>query len=202
MIVFLSKISERMRKRFPAVIKNAAAVTFLGAGVVLSAQLAQAQTAVSSPYVTRKDIQVAVRAFSFVYGMPEGAIQIEVVYNPNNAASMTEARELRSIIGSGRVFAGREVTEKMVTVAQMSTTGSRFAYVTHGLEREYPALVAEAQSHKMLTFSTDFKCVDSQSCVMGVESAPSVNIEISRTAALATGVQFSPALELMVREVQ
>ncbi len=191
-----------MRARFPAVIKKAAAITFLGAVVVLSAQLARAQTAVSSPYVTRKDIQVAVRAFSFVYGVPEGAIQIEVVYDPNIAASVTEARELQGIIGAKDMFAKRQITVKMVTVAQMGTADSRFAYITHGLVKEYPALAAEAQNHKILTFSTDFKCVDSQSCVMGVESEPNVNIEISRTAAAASGIEFSQALELMVREVE
>ncbi|MDE2337007.1 MAG: DUF4154 domain-containing protein [Alphaproteobacteria bacterium] len=199
MIVSLSKIAGRMKKLF-----KAAVPAFLAAGLLFAPPPARAQEqeAASASYVTQKDIQVAVRAFSFVYGMPAGAIQIEIVYDPNDAASMAEAQDLEEIIRRDGTFANRRVTAKPVTVAAVGTTGSRFAYVTHGLAREYPALVANARSHKMLTFSTDFRCVDSQSCVMGVVSEPSINIEISRAAATASGVQFSQALELMVREVE
>ncbi len=197
MIVFPEKsmkLPVRAAKRFFIVI-------LLG-GICLLVPARARAAAAPAPYVTRKDMQVAVRAFSFIYGMPEGAIQIEVVYDPNDAASMTEARELENIIARNNTFASRKVTAKLVTVGAIGTTGSHFAYITHGLEQEYPRLMAEARSHKMLTFSTDFKCVDSQSCVMGVESEPSINIEISRAATVASGVQFSQALELMVREVE
>jgi hypothetical protein len=153
-------------------------------------------------YVTDKDIEVAVRTFSFIYGMPKGDITIEVVYDPDNAVSSAEAGQLKKIIGGGDEFANREVRAKMVPLSQMGSTKSKIAYVTHGLEPHYDVLMEKARTNKMLTFSTDFQCVDSQKCVMGVEANPGIKIEISRAAAAASELEFSQALKLMIREVE
>ena len=170
-----------------------------GAVLCMPSLLCSAQTPV---YVTDKDLQVAVRAFSFVYGMPKGDIQIEVVYDSGNPVSAGEAEQLGKLIGNGGMFANREVTAKMVSVAQMGSTGNKIAYVTHGLEQKYDALLQQAKAEKMLTFSTDFQCVETQKCVMGVVASPSIKMEISRAATDASSLEFSQALKLMIREVE
>lgn len=159
-------------------------------------------SAQSASYVTDKDIEVAVRAFSFVYGMPKGDIEMEIVYDPNNATSAGEAQQLNKLIGGGNEFANREVKAKMVPVSKMGSTGDKVAYITHGLEPELDLVSQKASADKMLTFSTDFQCVDSQKCVMGVEASPSIKMEISRSATSASGLEFSQALKLMIKEVE
>jgi len=84
----------------------------------------------------------------------------------------------------------------------MGAAGDRIAYITHGLEPQYGAISQKARAGKMLTLSTDFQCVESQKCVMGVESNPVIKIEISRSAAEASGLEFSQALKLMIKEVE
>ncbi len=164
--------------------------------------LPHAAAAQSMTYVTDKDVQVAVRTFGFVYGMPKGDIAIEIVYDPGNEVSTSEANKLKQIIGNGNMFANRKVTAKMVPVSEMGSTDSRLVYITHGLQTEYSALLEKAKSKKLLTFSTDFQCVNSQKCVMGVEADPNINIEISRSASAASDLEFSQALKLMIREVE
>jgi hypothetical protein len=175
-------------------------MTMLGAAALCLPSLAA--NAQSAAYVTDKDLQVAVRAFSFVYGMPKGDIEIEVVYDPNIAASAGEAQQLGKLIGGGNEFANRQVRAKMVTVAQMGASGNKIAYITHGLEPEFDLMLQKARADKMLTFSTDFQCVDTQKCVMGVAASPAIKMEISRAATEASGLEFSQALKLMIKEVE
>jgi hypothetical protein len=179
-------------------VRNILATALIATGLLLPLN-AGAQPAA---YVTDKDIEVAVRTFSFIYGMPKGDITIEIVYDPDNSASLTEANQLKKIIGAGDEFANRLVRAKMVPLAQMGSTKSRIAYVTHGLQPHYDVLLEKARSNKMLTFSTDFQCVGSQKCVMGVEADPGIKIEISRAATAASELEFSQALKLMIREVE
>jgi hypothetical protein len=174
------------------------AMMMLGAALCVPS-LVSAQ---SAPMVTDKDLQVAVRAFSFVYGMPKGDIAIEVVYDPDNASSQSEAQQLGKLIGSSGTFANRQVTAKIVPVAQMGAAGDKIAYITHGMQSKYDVMVQRASADKMLTFSTDFLCVDSQKCVMGVEADPAIKMEISRAATSASGLEFSQALKLMIKEVE
>jgi hypothetical protein len=180
--------------------RGKSAVMMLGAVLLcLPAMVCSAQ---SASYITEKDLEVSVRAFSFVYGMPKGSLDIEVVYDPGNPDSAGEAHELKKIIGDGNEFAKRAVTAKLVPVSQMGSTGDRIAYITHGLEPQYGAILQKAGTAKMLTFSTDFQCVTSQKCVMGVEASPAIKMEISRSATTASGLEFSQALKLMIREVE
>jgi len=186
--------------RLPDFRGKAAVIMMLGAVLCVPAVVCGAQSPAS--YITDKDLQVAVRTFSFVYGMPKGNIEIEIVYDPDNPASASEAAQLDKIIGSGGVFANRTVTAKTVAIANMGASGSKIAYVTHGLEGKYDLLLQKATSEKMLTFSTDFQCVDTQKCVMGIEADPAIKIELSRSATNASGLEFSQALKLMIREVE
>lgn len=169
-------------------------------GFILLSMSAAAQA--SAPYVTDKDVQVAVRTFGFVYGMPKGDISIDIIYDPAEAASASDAQQLSDIIGSGSTFGNRSVKASLVSVDEISNAKSRLAYVTHGLTPRYDTLLQKTAADRTLTFSTDFDCVYKKKCVMGVTANPNIKIEISRTASAAAGLEFSQALKLMVREVE
>ncbi len=180
-------------------LKKQLVVLLLGMAMCAPSLMAQAQ---STAYVTDMDVQVAVRAFGFAYGMPKGDMDIEIVYDPGNAVSVASANQLDKIIGKGKVFANRTLKARMVLVSQIGSTKSRLAYISHGLQPSYDTILAKAKNNKMLTFSTDFDCVASQTCVMGVRADPTIKIEISRAATSASELEFSQALKLMVREVE
>jgi hypothetical protein len=154
------------------------------------------------PYVTDKDVQVAVRTFGFVYGMPKGDIDIDIIYDPTDAASKNDAQQLQKILADGTTFANRSVKASLVPISSINTAKSRLAYVTHGLQTKHEALLQKVAAEKTLTFSTDFDCVNKKKCVMGVTADPNIKIEISRAASAAAGLEFSQALKLMVREVE
>ncbi len=168
--------------------------------VFLSPALAKAQ---SSPlFITKEDLQVAIRAFSFAYDMPKGDLEIEIVYNPNTPVSMNEVNQLKQAVASGSKIGDRVVRYKLVTVSEMGSTGDKVVYISHGLQQDYEAIFAKAKDKSLLTFTTDFQCVAAQKCVMGIKAAPNIKIEVSRAATIAAGLEFSQALKLMIREVE
>lgn len=162
-----------------------------------------ASGAQSSLYVTKEDLQVAIRAFSFAYDMPKGALEIDVVYNPRVQESMNEIDQFkRDIIAHGDKIGDRVVRYRLVTLADMGMTGNKIAYISHGMQTDYDALFARAKAKSLLTFTTDFQCVAAQKCVMGIKAAPNIKIEVSRAATEASSLEFSQALKLMIREVK
>lgn len=156
----------------------------------------------SSLYITKEDLQVAIRAFSFAYDMPKGDLEIEIVYNPASSDSVNEVNRLRQDIASGGKIGDRVVRYKLVTIAEMGSTGNKIAYISHGMQKDYDAIFTKAKDKSLLTFTTDFQCVAVQKCVMGIKAEPNIKIEVSRAATVASGLEFSQALKLMIREVE
>lgn len=151
--------------------------------------------------VTDKDLEAAIRSLGFAYGLEKGDLSIEIVSDQGVPASAAEANRLNDMIKNTKTFASRTVHATIVPVAGIGSTGSKIAYVTHGLEKDYDAIAAKASAGKILTFSTDFQCVESSKCVMGVTGENIIKIEISRSATAASGIEFSQALKLMIGEV-
>ena len=180
-------------------IRNKCAAIVLIAGLFALPVLSYAQ---AQEPVTDKDLEVAVRSFSFAYGLEKGDINVEIVYNPGVPASSAEASRLQEIIKTTRTFAGRQLVAQTVTVADMGSTKSKIAYITHGLQNDYDVILQKATAGKILTFSTDFTCVESGKCVMGMTGENLIKIEISRSATAASDVEFSQALKLMIGEVK
>jgi hypothetical protein len=172
------------------------ATPLLAAGLCLISVASYAQE-----MVTDKDLEVAVRSLGFAYVLEKSDFNIEIVADPSVPASSSEASRLHELIKNTRTFAGRIVNAQIVPVSGMGSTGGKVAYVTHGLDKDFDAILDKAKAGKILTFSTDFHCVESSKCVMGVTGQNIIKIEISRSAAAASGVEFSQALKLMVGEV-
>jgi len=152
--------------------------------------------------VTVKEIRVAVRAFGFAYDLPKGDLEIEIIYNPQNPKSFSEAEKLSKILKGGMKVGSRKLRGKLTPVGQMGSTGNKIAYITGGLKQDYSSISTKASQAKLLTFTTDFSCVSEQICVMGISTTPTIKIEVSRSATRASQLIFSQALKFMIREVE
>ncbi len=150
--------------------------------------------------VSERDIQVAARTFGFVSGIPSGDVVVAIVHDPAVGPSKAEADQLAGIIGGGLKVAKHTLKSKLVPVSALDLSGTNVAFVTSGLGGQQAATFSAASAAKVMTVTTDFACVDAKQCVMGVAAEPSVKIQISRSAADATGLEFSQALKLMVSE--
>ncbi|WP_420403265.1 hypothetical protein [Nisaea sp.] len=150
--------------------------------------------------MSERDLQVAARTFGFVSGIPKGEIVVAIVHDPADAASKAEADELNGLMGGGLKVAKHNLKPKLVPVSALDFSGTQVAIVTSGLSGSFAPVFAAASAANVMTISTDFACVDSKQCVMGVAAQPAVKIQVSQAASKATGLEFSQALKMMITE--
>jgi hypothetical protein len=94
-----------------------------------------------------------------------------------------------------------ELIPSLFDVHQLDeAVGYRIAIVADGTEAQYDLIRDYARKNLVLTVSSDFSCMRSGSCTVGIASIPRVEVVINRAVAASCGVEFSEAFRLMVRE--
>lgn len=149
---------------------------------------------------TEKDLQVVARAAAFTEGLSKGTLTAAVAYDAGSAASKADADNIVSIIGGGLSASG--VTLKPVLVSSGSLGGLSGANIVIVASDSGSAQgsIFSAAGNK-LTVSSDMSCVKNAKCVMGVASAPKVEIVVNRNAASGAGVSFAQAFRMMISEI-
>lgn len=145
-----------------------------------------------------KDIEVAARTFKFVDGAPYGEAILGIVSDPSIAASSSQANALASALDGGKTISGVTFIPKVISPTEISDVD--VVFVTNGMSAHHQAIGDAVSSGQLLSFSTDKTCVTARHCFMAVQSAPKVEIVISRSATEAAGLQLNQALKMMVDE--
>lgn len=140
-----------------------------------------------------KDIETIARSIGFVNGGPKGSVQMDILYDPNNPASIEHANEIERLsdgIGGKVKLTGKKVNS-------IESAQSQVIFMTRGTEELYSAALNQAAQNKGLTVSTDEECLGS-GCVLVVKTQPSVDILVSTKAAEQTRTEFSSVFSMMV----
>jgi hypothetical protein len=148
-----------------------------------------------------KDGQILGRTLGFVGDGMTGPAVVGIVFVPANAASRQEAELIQAVIGDDLPAGRVSLRGRLVTIEQLAdVTGIHALYITGGLAAETERIFAAAQRLHVPTISADIGCVQSDACVIGFSSEPTVQIVIDRSAAERTGVRFLQAFRMLVRE--
>jgi len=152
--------------------------------------------------VSAKDVQVIGRALGFVENPPSGTAELGIVYSAASAASQKEADALKALLGDG-VTAGKLLLKpKLIPVDQVgSASGVAALYVTSGLGADAAKAAEAGKRLHVPTLSTDIACAQSGNCVMGLKSEPSVEIVVNKAAAASSGIGFSAAFRMLIKEI-
>ena len=147
-----------------------------------------------------KDLQVLGRALTILENGPTGRLTIGVVFDPSKPASVAEKDQVIAALGGGFAAGGLTIVGAPVPVSAIGGAGGLGAlYVTNGVN--YAAVGAAAKAKKVLTVSSGTGCVTSGACVVGVTTAPKVEITVNRAAAAAVGASFKAAFRMMIKEI-
>ena len=141
-----------------------------------------------------KDFETIAKAVGFINGGPTGAIQMDVLYDPDNPDSAAHADEVVGLVSGG---IGSKVRLTGNKVSSVGAAGSKVIFVTRGASSMYGAALGKAVSNGGLTVSTDEACLGN-GCVLVVKTQPSVNIMVSTDAAGKTGTEFASAFSMMI----
>ncbi|MGE5503070.1 MAG: hypothetical protein ACM31L_01480 [Actinomycetota bacterium] len=146
-----------------------------------------------------KDIEIGIRGINFLNDPPRGRIEVAVIQDGQNRASVQDAQAI-----SGWIAANRNPKVELVPVAvdvrDLDAARYKVAIVALGQEAHFPRILDFARRNGALTITADLACVRSGSCVMGINSEPNVEVIVSRQASAASGIGFVRAFHMMVKE--
>lgn len=146
-----------------------------------------------------RNMAVAARALGFVEPKLSGPIGVAIVYDSASSASEADAREL---VRELTAAAPPGVTFQPVLVPQTGLAAlgrARVVFLASGVDNQAGVFAAASKAHAV-TVSFDLGCVGAGRCVLGVRTAPKVEIIVSRAARQASGVAFSQAFLMLVTE--
>ena len=139
-----------------------------------------------------KDVQMLAKALGFVEG--GAGKDVAILFDAGNPASSAEADAVAGLLG------GAGLTGTKVAASGAAGAGAKVLFVTSGLNGSWGSIASAAASAKKITATFDDSCIKAGKCVLGIQSAPSVEIKVSKAAAEASGVTFGAAFKMMIKE--
>jgi len=148
-----------------------------------------------------KNGQVLGRTLGFVGDGMTGTAIVGVVFTQGDLASQRDADLIQAVIGDGLAAGRVRLWARLVATDQLATvTGLNALYVPSGFSGRMDPVSGTAQRLHIPTLSADLACVQSDTCVVGFSSEPTVQIVIDRAAAERAGVHFVQAFRMLVKE--
>lgn len=151
--------------------------------------------------VTQRDMQVTARALGFLTRPFTGDTVMGILYDPQNALSRQEAEDIQAMLGSGMQSGGLTLRAQLIPLDQLATASVDLFFLTSYLGDSAEVLRVALATKKIPCVSTDIEQVRSGRCVMGIRSAPRIEILVNRKAAEETGTSFASMFRMMILEI-
>jgi hypothetical protein len=196
-------VADRRNKGRAERIRGAAGVAALAISLLLTLPTTAPVRAESGSGVTStKAVLVAVRTLGFVLNPPTGAVDLAVVYDPSQPASLADLKTVTTTLTNGTAVGAAVVRPVPVPVAELSRIKSfHFVLLVGGLQPWFSTVADLVHGQGILTISTDLGCVRAGQCVMGVAVEPRVQVLVNRVAAQAAAVDFAVSFRMMITEL-
>jgi hypothetical protein len=156
-------------------------------------------TSASPAQTSSNAVQVAVRAAAFVSPPLSGPVTVAIVYDPGDANSEQEAREIERVMAGGMKVGAMILSPRRVPAASLDQlAGARMAFITQG--SNYRQIGAATAARSILSISFDPACSRTGFCVLAVSETPRVQITVSKAAAAAAKLRFDSSFLMLVKE--
>lgn len=150
----------------------------------------------------QKDLSIAEKTLPLLQNKLSGTVSVAIVFDPANPASKSDADAIKAALDAEPNAAGLTLAPVMVPASDLSKIlPTKMAIISYGMKSFFDQIAAVAASAGTLTVSTDLDCVKSNKCVLGVVSAPAVDIYYSKAAADAGKIIFAPAFTMLVKQI-
>lgn len=152
------------------------------------------------PPAGMQDMVIIGRVLGFQQRSVSGDQLLAIVYDPADAASTREAKDIAVLIGSG--LAVSEIVLHSVLVAQPDLARTDHVDAILATASVDDQLLRRAISRLHVPCLTlHFSQVEHGSCMVALRSSPTVNIVLNQANADAAGVHFATAFRMMVQEL-
>lgn len=163
------------------------------------ATLGAAQAAIAT--VTEKDVMVITRIIGLLENGPKGNVVIATV--KGDGSTRLDVDTFSSLAEKSREVGGIKLQPLSVNYEELSSTNAQVVFIPDGLSTERLTKIFEiAKRRKMVTISNSSQCLNSQQCAISITTSPAVDINLSVSAAAATGVSFGSNFRMIIKEVR
>jgi hypothetical protein len=126
---------------------------------------------------------------------------LAVIYDSRNKESLDDARNIMSWLSAAPGGAKTSLLPVLLDAHTLDEVRNvRVAFVASATETDYGAITDFARKNGVLTISSELSCVRAGICIVGVTSAPRVEVILNRQLSQASGVEFTEAFRMMVTE--
>lgn len=163
--------------------------------MIFCIQIATVQAAIAD--VLLKDVQTIIRTINFLESTPKTSEKpsMAIIYDPNNTHSLSDARQMETLIKTDR----KNFTTQLVPISSInSMPDATYAFVTNGLQSNFPTIKDTLGSKNILSFTLDRSCVEQDTCAVYINSENRVEIVINKDITDATQAAFKPVFLMMV----
>lgn len=144
-----------------------------------------------------RTIQATARVLTFLESPAAGRMVIGVVFDPAKPESVAEKNAVMAGLSGGYAIGGLTLVGRPMEAEAVG--GVKFLFVTHGVD--YAAVGAEARTRRMVAIGSDFACVRSGACAIGISTDPTVQIVVNHNALASVGAAFKAAFRMMIHEI-
>ncbi len=150
--------------------------------------------------ITQNELMVAARAIGFIEGLRSGPIVVGIVYAPQVAQSLQQARELQALLGNGLRVGNVILKPIMLPLGEASRSDVGLFFLTEGVGAGSQEIGRVSRSRKIPCVTFDIPQVRAGTCTLGVRTNPRIEILVNRAAATASATEFSGVFRIMITE--
>lgn len=145
-----------------------------------------------------KTIQATARVLTFLENAPSGKMVIGVVFDPAKPESVAEKNAIMGAIGgAGYSVGGLTLIGKPMEATAVA--GVKAVFITHSVN--FAAVGAAVRAKHIIAIGSDFDCVRSEACAIGISTDPTVQIVVNHNGIAAAGAAFKAAFRMMIHEI-
>jgi hypothetical protein len=164
-----------------------------GAGVAMVSA-----SAVQAAPVSPLEVKIELRVLDFISDPSDRSV-VAVLYDRDRAGSAEEAAAVLKALQDSAGLARYVIAPRLVDIRSLSAlTGVKAAIMTSGLDEA--TVLRYGVANRTLVLSAGTACAKQHRCMVGVTTAPDIEIGVNMPAIEDAHIRFSDGFELMVKE--
>jgi hypothetical protein len=166
--------------------------------ILCGGALALAGRPVLAGPVSPLEVKIELRVLDFISQPADRAI-VAVIYDRDRTGSADEAAAILKALQDSVGLARYKIAPRLVEIGDLpGLTGVKAAILTAGLDDT--TVLKYGIVNQTLVLSSGTRCAQDHRCIVGVTTAPEVEIGVNMPAIEQAHIRFTDGFELMVKE--
>lgn len=147
-----------------------------------------------------RDLQVLARTLGFLDPPRSGAVTVGIAFDPASTSSTLEANATRDLLRDGLRVGNLELQGVLVPIPEAAQANVDIFLLASGSGSRAADLVPVLRQRKLPCITDDLEQVRAGHCIVGIQSAPRVEIVVNSSLASECEMEFASVFRMMIKE--